>query len=141
MADKYVIATDGSVLEIKEDGTINKIGTVNDKTDNTTINRAPKTGVLRIVYDGYWILWDVKIEIFVNGQFISDHSFKNPWVKEIPIKTYPLKLKIKQSFLKFVYDIPLDRSSDYTCRLTYDRAMRWFHVAVYDESNKKIFSE
>ena len=142
MNNKYHITSDGSIFEMQPDGSLKKLGSVADGQLNPysdTNKTSNKRGVLTVVYDGYWQLWDEQYKFFYNGKHISDFYFKKPFRYELPLEQEDNEIRVKRIIVNSCYRFKVDPTKNYLARLTYKRKPGVFCFVVYDEGNNKVF--
>lgn len=143
MNDRYKIMPDGTIFEILPDGSVKRVGHV-DEGGVTRIedeDNKPKKGTITFLYDGVWSLFDVKYHLTYNDKHIADISFKKPFRIDLPIDQERVKIRVRRFIFGVSCDVKLDPTKDYICRLTYSRYPKQFHLTIYDEHNKKVYKD
>lgn len=89
-----------------------------------------KGNILRVKWDGTWMLVDSTIKLYFFDQLIGSYSFKNGFKVDIPITGNEISLNIVFSIRNKNFRSQITPGKDYLCILDYSRAWGNFDVIM-----------
>ena len=103
---------------------------VEKKMENIGTTGNTKGNILRVKWDGTWMLVDSTIKLYFFDQLIGSYSFKNGFKVDIPITGNEISLNIVFSIRNKSFRSRITPGKDYLCILDYSRAWGNFDVIM-----------